>query len=121
MSGGHGAFVFPRLRPTRLGRVALRRATASVAWLRVAGCLALLGVMTGCQTYTAQTAQRDVDVRRGSLDAAVLRANADALRNDGGKDAVLFRLEQGGDPPPSRVGPDPGAAAGTVRPHVVRS
>ncbi len=95
MSGGHGAFVFPRLRPTRLGRVALRRATASVAWLRVAGCLALLGVMTGCQTYTAQTAQRDVDVRRGSLDAAVLRANADALRNDGGKDAVLFRLEQG--------------------------
>lgn len=95
MSGGHGAFVFPRLRPTRLGRVALRRATASVAWLRVAGCLALLGVMTGCQTYTAQTAQRDADVRRGSLDAAVLRANADALRNDGGKDAVLFRLEQG--------------------------
>jgi hypothetical protein len=51
--------------------------------------------MTGCQTYTAQTAQRDADVRRGSLDAAVLRANADALRNDGGKDAVLFRLEQG--------------------------
>jgi hypothetical protein len=95
VSGGHGAFVFPRLRPTRLGRVALRRATASVAWLRVAGCLALLGVMTGCQTYTAQTAQRDADVRRGSLDAAVLRANADALRNDGGKDAVLFRLEQG--------------------------
>jgi hypothetical protein len=95
VSGGHGAFVFPRLRPTRLGRVALRRATASVAWLRVAGCLALLGVLTGCQTYTAQTAQRDADVRRGSLDAAVLRANADALRNDGGKDAVLFRLEQG--------------------------
>lgn len=79
----------------RLGRVAPRRATASIAWLRAAGCLALLGVMTGCQTYTAQTAQRDADVRRGSLDAAVLRANADALRNDGGKDAVLFRLEQG--------------------------
>jgi uncharacterized protein len=95
VSGGHGAFVFPRLRPTRLGRGALRCATASVAWLRAAGCLALLGVMTGCQTYTAQTAQRDADVRRGSLDAAVLRANADALRNDGGKDAVLFRLEQG--------------------------
>jgi len=95
VSGGHGAFVFPRLRPMRLGRVALRRATASIAWLRAAGCLASLGVLTGCQTYTAQTAQRDADVRRGSLDAAVLRANADALRNDGGKDAVLFRLEQG--------------------------
>jgi hypothetical protein len=52
-------------------------------------------VLTGCQTYTAETSQRDTDLRRGSLPAAVQRANADVRRHDAGKDAVLYRLEQG--------------------------
>lgn len=79
-------------------RCALRpplRLTGVFGVCGLAAVLLSLLALTGCQTYTAETSQRDADLRRGSLAAAVQRANADARRNDAGKDAVLYRLEQG--------------------------
>lgn len=95
MSRGAAFSAFSRLRPTRASSIVSGRIAGWVARGRAAVCVALLVTLAGCQTYTSETAQRDADLRRGSLDSAVRRANADALRNDGGKDAVLFRLEQG--------------------------
>jgi hypothetical protein len=86
VSGVDPSFAVPHPHPHR------RRWKASC---RAAGAVALLITLAGCQTYTAETASRDSDLRRGSLDSAVRRADADALRHDGGKDAVLYRLEQG--------------------------
>jgi uncharacterized protein len=51
--------------------------------------------LSGCQTYTAQTQGRDEAVRSGDLSTAVTRANQDASKHDDGKDALLYRLEQG--------------------------
>jgi hypothetical protein len=51
--------------------------------------------LTGCQTYTQQTADRDAAVRSGDLASAVAQADRDAARNDDSKDAILYRLEQG--------------------------
>lgn len=51
--------------------------------------------LSGCQTYTKQTASRDAAVRSGDLASAVAQADRDADRNQDSKDAVLFRLEQG--------------------------
>lgn len=95
MSRGAAFSAFSRLRPTSASSIVSGRIAGWVARGRAAACVALLVTLAGCQTYTSETAQRDADLRRGSLDSAVRRANADALRNDGGKDAVLFRLEQG--------------------------
>jgi len=86
VSGGDPSSAVPHLRPPRAGRGAPCRAL---------GAVALLIALAGCQTYTTETAPRDSDLRRGSLDSAVRRADADARRHDGGKDAVLYRLEQG--------------------------
>ncbi len=57
--------------------------------------LVLLTAVTGCQTYTAQTAEQDTAVRTGSIAAAVDIANkrADAEKNS--VNAVITRLEQG--------------------------
>lgn len=95
MSRGGASSVFPRLLPSCAGVAAPGRVARRAARWRPVAFVALLTLLGGCQTYTAETAQRDAEVRRGSLDSAVRRANADALRNEGGKDAVLFRLEQG--------------------------
>jgi len=120
-------FVSPRRCPTRAGFLAPCWTAGWAAAWRSAGLLALLIPLAGCQTYTSQTAQRDADLRRGSLDSAVLRANADALRNDDTKDAVLFRLEQGAIlrhaalarlPLPSQVRTERGASGiGPARPE----
>lgn len=51
--------------------------------------------LTGCQTYTQQTATRDAAVRSGDLSTAVAQADRDAERNKDNKDTILYRLEQG--------------------------
>lgn len=51
--------------------------------------------LTGCQTYTQQTATRDAAVRSGDLATAVAQADRDAERNKDNKDTILYRLEQG--------------------------
>lgn len=51
--------------------------------------------LTGCQTYTQQTATRDAAVRSGDLSSAVAQADKDAERNKDNKDTILYRLEQG--------------------------
>jgi hypothetical protein len=51
--------------------------------------------LTGCQTYTAQTADRDAAVRSGDLASAVAQADKDAEKNKDSKDTILYRLEQG--------------------------
>lgn len=51
--------------------------------------------LTGCQTYTAQTAAQDTAVRTGNLTGAVDAANKRADSEKTSKDAVIARLEQG--------------------------
>lgn len=51
--------------------------------------------LTGCQTYTAQTAEQDTAVRTGNLSGAVSVANKRADAEKTSKDAVIARLEQG--------------------------
>lgn len=52
-------------------------------------------VLTGCQTYTSQTVDRDTAVRSGDIASAVARADKDAEKNKDNKDTILYRLEQG--------------------------
>lgn len=52
-------------------------------------------VLTGCQTYTAQTQGRDDAMRAGNFTAAAAQADRDAEKNKDNKDSVLYRLEQG--------------------------
>lgn len=68
-----------------------RRSTPASIFFACVGVLAL----TGCQTYTAKTEMRDSALRSGSIDRAVLLANADAEKHRDDRDAVLYRLEQG--------------------------
>ncbi len=51
--------------------------------------------LTGCQTYTAKTQDRDEAVRSGDIATALARAEKDAESNQDTKDAILYRLEQG--------------------------
>lgn len=63
--------------------------------LVIAGlCAAALG-LTGCQTYTSQTAERDSAVRTGNFAFAAAQADKDAEKNKDGKDGIVYRLEQG--------------------------
>ncbi len=64
---------------------------------RLVTAVLLLGslALTGCQTYTEQTASRDSAVRSGDLASAVAQADKDAEKNRDSKDAILYRLEQG--------------------------
>ena len=64
---------------------------------RLVTAVLLLGslALTGCQTYTQQTASRDSAVRSGDLASAVAQADKDAEKNRDSKDAILYRLEQG--------------------------
>jgi hypothetical protein len=62
---------------------------------KTAATLAAVFFLTGCQTYTQQTATRDAAVRSGNLASAVAQADRDAERNKDNKDTILFRLEQG--------------------------
>lgn len=64
---------------------------------RIVPAALLLAVfaLSGCQTYTQQTATRDAAVRSGDLATAVAQADRDAERNKDNKDTILFRLEQG--------------------------
>lgn len=57
--------------------------------------LAALVTLTGCQTYTATTQDRDEAVRSGDIATALARAEKDAESNQDTKDAILYRLEQG--------------------------
>lgn len=57
-------------------------------------CAAALG-LTGCQTYTSQTAERDAAVRTGNFAFAAAQADKDAEKNKDGKDGIVYRLEQG--------------------------
>jgi nucleotide-binding universal stress UspA family protein len=57
-------------------------------------CAAALG-LTGCQTYTSQTAERDAAVRNGNFAFAAAQADKDAEKNKDGKDGIVYRLEQG--------------------------
>jgi uncharacterized protein len=68
------------------------RAHSRVALASIA--LAAL-VLSGCQTYTAQTAAQDTAVRTGDLSGAVAAANQRAEAEKSSKDAVIARLEQG--------------------------
>lgn len=52
-------------------------------------------IVSGCQTYTTQTAGRDSALRSGSIERAVMLADLDAEKHKTGNDAVLYRLEQG--------------------------
>ena len=63
--------------------------------LVLAGLSAAALALTGCQTYTAQTAVRDVAVRTGNLAFAAAQADKDAEKNKDGKDGIVYRLEQG--------------------------
>lgn len=60
----------------------------------LAGLAAALA-LTGCQTYTAQTAATTSAVRSGNISSAVDSANKAAEKNKDSKDAILYRLEQG--------------------------
>mgnify|MGYP001555267915 CR=1 FL=1 len=63
--------------------------------LALASLALTAAALTGCQTYTAQTAEQDTAVRTGSVAAAVDIANkrADAEKNT--VNTVVVRLEQG--------------------------
>ncbi len=61
---------------------------------RAAALVAALA-LTGCQTYTSKTQERDESVRSGNFAAAVAKADKDAANNADNKDTVLYRLEQG--------------------------
>jgi uncharacterized protein len=63
-------------------------------YLFVFSAIAFLA-LSGCQTYTAQTAAQDTAVRTGSLEAAVTLANQNAEANKDKGDAIVYRLEQG--------------------------
>ncbi len=63
--------------------------------LVLAGLSAAALALTGCQTYTAQTAVRDIAVRTGNLAFAASQADRDAEKHKDDKDAILYRLEQG--------------------------
>jgi uncharacterized protein len=63
--------------------------------LVLVGLSAVVLALTGCQTYTSQTADRDTAVRSGNLAFAAAQADKDAEKNKDGKDGILYRLEQG--------------------------
>lgn len=58
-------------------------------------CFAALLGLTGCQTYTAQTAAQNTAVLSGNLTVAVSAANKRAEVSKSSKDAVIAHLEQG--------------------------
>ncbi len=85
-------------------------------------------VLSGCQSYTGQTADRDHALRSGSIERAVAIADLDAERHKGGNNAVLYRLEQGsilrqaamaGIPAPVDRGVHAGSANAPLPPDVI--
>lgn len=62
--------------------------------LRALTATTLLGLV-GCQTYTQQTAEFSQATRTGSLGQAIAQIDRQVEANDGKKDELLFRLEQG--------------------------
>lgn len=62
---------------------------------RTGGALALLLAFAGCQTYTQQSQEFGQAMRSGDLRTAVVQVDAKAKDAAGGKDEVLWRLEQG--------------------------
>jgi len=68
--------------------------TVKINLLRTVAVAAVLA-LTGCQTYTSKTQERDESVRSGNFAAAVAEADKDAENNADNKDTILYRLEQG--------------------------
>jgi uncharacterized protein len=68
--------------------------TLKLNLLRTVAVAAVLA-LTGCQTYTSKTQERDESVRSGNFAAAVAEADKDAENNADNKDTILYRLEQG--------------------------
>jgi hypothetical protein len=68
--------------------------TLKLNLLRTVAAAAVLA-LTGCQTYTSKTQERDESVRSGNFAAAVAEADKDAENNADNKDTILYRLEQG--------------------------
>ncbi len=60
-----------------------------------AASLAAVIALTGCQTYTSKTQDRDEAVRSGDIATALAKAEKDAESNQNNKDTILYRLEQG--------------------------
>lgn len=60
-----------------------------------AASLAAVIALTGCQTYTSKTQDRDEAVRSGDIATALSKAEKDAESNQNNKDTILYRLEQG--------------------------
>lgn len=75
----------------------------------------LLG-LAGCQTYTQQTAEFTQATRTGSLGQAIVQIDRQVEANNGKKDELLYRLEQGatlfvaGMADPTTVPPPPAPA-----------
>ncbi len=62
---------------------------------QVAGAFALLFLAAGCQTYEQQTQQFTQSTKSGSLVTAVTQIDKQVAANVGGKDELVYRLEQG--------------------------
>lgn len=60
----------------------------------IAGCFATL-FLAGCQTYTQQSADFTQATKAGSIAASVATIDKQADANKGGKDEIVWRLEQG--------------------------
>ncbi|MCC6415630.1 MAG: hypothetical protein IT582_06950, partial [Opitutaceae bacterium] len=54
-----------------------------------------LFILAGCQTYTTQTADFTQATRTGSIGEAIAQIDRKVAANEGKKDELLFRLEQG--------------------------
>jgi uncharacterized protein len=52
-------------------------------------------ILSGCQTYTSQTKNRDNAMRTGDIASAVTKADKDAAANKDNRNTILYRLEQG--------------------------
>jgi len=89
---------------------------------RLTGAAALLLLVSGCQTYQQQSADLASSFRSSSIASAVASADKEANAKAGGKDELLWRLEQGATlrmaaladavqlPPPPVVAPQDPAA-----------
>lgn len=66
----------------------------SCAWIIFVVCMAgwLIG---GCASYNAQTQKISQSYELGSIQAAAAQISAEAEKREDGKDAVIWRLEQG--------------------------
>lgn len=60
----------------------------------IAGCFATL-FLAGCQTYQQQSADFSQSTKAGSIAASVASIDKQAEANKGGKDEIVWRLEQG--------------------------